>query len=63
MEVTSRKEAELERESILKSQREGIEIAKAEDKYKGYKPVAVNEAKLRVVCACWRASEITACGK
>lgn len=52
--------AELERESILERQREGIEIAKAEGKYKGRKPVAVNEAKFRAVCVRWRAGEITA---
>ena len=52
--------AELERERILERQREGIEIAKAEDKYKGRKPVAVNEAKFRTVCARGRAGEITA---
>ena len=52
--------AELERESILERQREGIEIAKAAGKYKGRKPVAVDEAKLRAVCARWRAGEITA---
>ena len=52
--------AELERESILERQREGIEIAKAEGKYKGRKPVAVNEAKFRAVCARWRTGEITA---
>ena len=52
--------AELEHESILERQREGIEIAKAEGKYKGRKPVAVDEAKFRAVCARWRAGEITA---
>ena len=52
--------AELERESILERQREGIEIAKAEGKYKGRQPVAVNEVRLRAVCARWRAGEITA---
>ena len=52
--------AELERESILERQREGIEIAKAEGKYKGRKPVAVDEAKFRAECARWRAGEITA---
>ena len=52
--------AELERESILERQREGIEIAKAEGKYKGRKPVAVNEVKFQAVCARWRAGEITA---
>lgn len=52
--------AELERESILERQREGIEIAKAEGKYKGRKPVAIDEAKFRAVCARWRTGEITA---
>ena len=52
--------AELERENILERQREGIEIAKAEGKYKGRKPVAVDEAKFRAVCARWRAGKITA---
>lgn len=52
--------AELERENILERQREGIEIAKTEGKYKGRKPVAVDEAKFRAVCARWRAGEITA---
>ena len=52
--------AELERESILERQREGIEIAKAEGKYKGRKPVAIDEVKFRAVCARWRADEITA---
>ena len=52
--------SELERESLLQRQREGIEIAKAEGKYKGRKPVAINEAKLRAVCIRWRAGEITA---
>ena len=52
--------SELERESLLQRQREGIEIAKAEGKYKGRKPVAINEAKFRAVCARWHAGEITA---
>lgn len=52
--------AELERESILERQREGIEIAKAEGKYKGRKPVTINETKFRAVCTRWRAGEITA---
>ena len=52
--------SELERESLLQRQREGIEIAKAEGKYKGRKPVAINETKFRSVCARWRAGKITA---
>jgi len=51
---------ELERESILERQREGIEIAKAVGKYKGRQPVAVNEKRLRTICARWRVGEITA---
>ena len=52
--------AELERENILERQREGIEIAKSEGKYKGRKPVEVNEDEFKVVCARWRDGEITA---
>lgn len=52
--------AELERESILERQREGIEIAKSEGKYKGRKPVEVNETQFKAVCAKWRAGEMTA---
>lgn len=52
--------AELERESILERQREGIEIAKSEGKYKGRKPVDIDENKFKAVCEKWRAGEITA---
>lgn len=52
--------AELERESILQRQAEGIEIAKAEGKYKGRKPIEVSEARFKRVCKSWRAGEITA---
>ena len=52
--------AELERESILERQREGIEIAKSEGKYKGRKPVEVDETQFKTVCAKWRAGEMTA---
>lgn len=52
--------AELEREYILQRQREGIEIAKTEGKYKGRQPIGVDEAQFRRVCARWRAGEITA---
>lgn len=41
-------------------QRKGIEIAKAEGKYKDRKPAAVNEAKFHIVCARWCAGEIMA---
>lgn len=52
--------AELERENILERQREGIEIAKSEGKYKGRKPLDVNETQFKEVCTRWRAGEITA---
>lgn len=52
--------AELERESILERQREGIEIAKSQGKYKGRKPVNVDTEKFKSVCCSWRAGEITA---
>lgn len=52
--------AELERENILERQREGIEIAKSEGKYKGRKPVDVNEEQFKALCEKWRAGEITA---
>ena len=52
--------AELERESILQRQREGIEIAKAAGKYKGKQKTKIDENKLREVCRKWRAGEITA---
>lgn len=37
--------AELERETILQRQKEGIERAKAEGKYKGRKPISVDQAE------------------
>ena len=52
--------AELERENILERQREGIEIAKSEGKYKGRKPVDIDETQFKTLCEKWRAGEITA---
>ena len=52
--------AELERENILERQREGIEIAKSEGKYKGRKPLEVDEAQFKDACRRWRAGQITA---
>ena len=52
--------AELERDNILERQREGIAIAKEQGKYKGRKPLDVDEEQLASVCARWRAGEITA---
>lgn len=51
--------AELEWENILERQREGIEIAKSEGKYKGRKPIDYDEAQI-ALCKKWRAGEITA---
>lgn len=52
--------AELERETILQRQREGIEIAKAQGKYKGKPKLQIDTAKFKSVCKRWRAGEITA---
>ena len=52
--------AELERENILERQREGIEIAKSEGKYKGRKPVEFDEEQFKTLCNKWRSGEITA---
>ena len=52
--------AELDRARILENQRQGIEIAKQEHKYKGRQPIKIDENKMREVCARWRAGEITA---
>ena len=52
--------AELERATILQRQREGIEIAKAEGKYKGRKPLPIDEERFRAECAKWRAGNQTA---
>lgn len=51
---------ELERETILQRQREGIEIAKRAGKYKGRQPVKIDEAALRRECQKWRAGKQTA---
>lgn len=52
--------AELERESILQRQREGIAIAKQEGKYKGRKPIEIDDKTFKQACKAWRAGEITA---
>lgn len=52
--------AELERESILQRQREGIAIAKEQGKYKGRQPIKVDESEFNAVCAEWRAGRMTA---
>ena len=52
--------AELERETILQRQREGITIAKQQGKYKGRKPIPFNEDKFRSECKQWRDGEQSA---
>jgi DNA invertase Pin-like site-specific DNA recombinase len=51
--------AEKERESIKQRQREGIDIAKAEGKYQGRKPVEVNKALFEVTLSEVRAGDRT----
>ena len=41
--------AELERETILQRQKEGIEAAKAAGKYKGRKPIEVDEIEFDIL--------------
>ena len=50
--------AELEREYILQRQREGIEIAKAQGKYKARKPISSPD--FDKIAAQWRRGELTA---
>lgn len=52
--------AQLERDCILQRQREGISIAKAEGKYKGRQPIAVDEETFKRECSLWRSGKITA---
>ena len=50
--------AQLERESMLERQREGIEIAKKAGKYRGRKPIQVDEKEFGRVYARWKNGEI-----
>lgn len=52
--------AELERENIRQRQKEGIAIAKAEGKYKGRKPIEIDEEQFKSICKLWRNGEISA---
>lgn len=49
--------AQLEREYLLERQREGIEIARQSGKYKGRKPIAIDEQKFQSVYTSWKAGE------
>lgn len=51
--------AEQERKKIRKRQEEGIAIAKAEGKYTGRKPKAIDEALMDGVYSAWQRGEIT----
>lgn len=51
--------AQLEREYMLDRQREGIEIARQNGKYKGRKPIAVDEAKFLEIYLKWKSGECT----
>lgn len=46
--------AQLEREYMLQRQGEGIEIARQNGKYKGRKPIVVDESKFQEVCVKWK---------
>ncbi len=52
--------AELERETILQRQKEGIAVAKANGKYKGRQKQTIDTERFKAVCKRWRAGEITA---
>jgi DNA invertase Pin-like site-specific DNA recombinase len=52
--------SEFERKQMLERQREGIEIAKREGKYKGRKPLEVNPDKFSKVYKRWKSGEFTA---
>lgn len=49
--------AQLEREQILQCQAEGIAVAKAQGKYKGRKPIAVDEALFTEQYRAWKNGE------
>lgn len=50
--------SELEREQIRQRQREGIEIAKREGKYKGRKPISVDDAEFAYLYERYQRKEI-----
>lgn len=52
--------AQFEREQLLQRQAEGIAIAKAEGKYKGRKPIKIDESMFNAVYAEWKDGKITA---
>ncbi|SDX99131.1 recombinase family protein [Eubacterium barkeri] len=52
--------AQFERECMLERQREGIAIAKAEGKYKGRQPIAIDQEQFKTVYKNWKDGNITA---
>lgn len=52
--------AQFEREQLLQRQAEGIAIAKQEGKYKGRKPISIDEAAFKTVYSDWKGGGITA---
>lgn len=52
--------SELERENIRQRQREGIEIAKKEGRYKGKQPIEINKSQFEMHYKQWREGKITA---
>lgn len=52
--------SELEREQTLQRQREGIEIAKSQGKYKGRQPVAYDKSKMELLYPEWKAGRLSA---
>lgn len=52
--------SELEREQTLQRQREGIEIAKAQGKYKGRQPVSYDKRKLEALYPDWKTGKLSA---
>ena len=51
--------SQLEREQLKQRQREGVEIAKAQGKYKGRKPIEIDWDKFSKLYGEWRAKNIT----
>lgn len=52
--------AQFEREQTLQRQAEGIAIAKAEGKYKGRQPIAVEEETFKLTYDAWKSGKLTA---
>lgn len=52
--------SELEREQTLQRQREGIEIAKAQGKYKGRQPVSYDRRKMEALYPDWKTGKLSA---